>query len=299
MVTIKTDREYKEEGLEEDGTRKYTLRIANSRKSLKLKQKHQTNTVSAMNGYCAVSTLRGKEQKGCSEQVPSVMMWRTLVYHHALVKSLKQKFQCAAKEKTRNLIARIVSGKILKKYRFQKIIHDTLGVSAKRFCKNVNTNGDEIACFARKKYISTHLKLQDQVVAFYTRDDVSRSTAGKKQTVTKGKVKKQKRFMTDTMKNLHRKFLLENVSSKLSYTLFCRMRPYWVVHPTIADRDTCLCKVHENLEFIVEKLHDLKLLEKTELESLAEETCCNPTFKPCMYAECKNCKLQDLKIQSG
>ena len=224
---------------------------------------------------------------------------RTLVYHHALVKSLKQKFQCAAKEKTRNLIARIVSGKILKKYRFQKIIHDTLGVSAKRFCKNVNTNGDEIACFARKKYISTHLKLQDQVVAFYTRDDVSRSTAGKKQTVTKGKVKKQKRFMTDTMKNLHRKFLLENVSSKLSYTLFCRMRPYWVVHPTIADRDTCLCKVHENLEFIVEKLHDLKLLEKTELESLAEETCCNPTFKPCMYAECKNCKLQDLKIQSG
>ncbi len=105
--------------------------------------------------------------------------------------------------------------------------------------------------------------------------------------------------MTDTMKNLHRKFLLENVSSKLSYTLFCRMRPYWVVHPTIADRDTCLCKVHENLEFIVEKLHGLKLLERTELESLAEETCCNPTFKPCMYAECKNCKLQDLKIQSG
>ncbi|KAA0706779.1 hypothetical protein E1301_Tti019735 [Triplophysa tibetana] len=61
----------------------------------------------------------------------------------------------------------------------------------------------------------------------------------------------------------------------------------------------CLCKVHENLEFIVEKLHGLKLLERTELESLAEETCCNPTFKPCMYAECKNCKLQDLKIQSG
>ncbi len=46
------------------------------------------------------------------------------------------------------------------------------------------------------------------------------------------------------------------------------------------------------------KLHGLKLLERTELESLAEETCCNPTFKPCMYAECKNCKLQD-SIQSG
>ncbi|ROK54672.1 hypothetical protein DPX16_21311 [Anabarilius grahami] len=58
-------------------------------------------------------------------------------------------------------------------------------------------------------------------------------------------------------------------------------------------------EVHENLEFIVEKLHGLKLLERAELESLAEETCCNPTFKPCMYAECKNCKLQDLKIQSG
>ncbi|KAA0721254.1 C-type lectin domain family 4 member M CD209 antigen-like protein 1 [Triplophysa tibetana] len=120
---------------------------------------------------CSVDSPSKRTKRMLGTSPVSNDVRRTLVYHHALVKSLKQKFQCAAKEKTRNLIARIVSGKILKKYRFQKIIHDTLGVSAKRFCKNVNTNGDEIACFASKKYISTHSKLQDQVVAFYTRDD--------------------------------------------------------------------------------------------------------------------------------
>lgn len=44
---------------------------------------------------------------------------------------------------------------------------------------------------------------------FYFRDDVRRATAGKKETVTKFSVKKQKSYLLDTMKNLHRKFLEE------------------------------------------------------------------------------------------
>ncbi|XP_056597894.1 uncharacterized protein LOC130415912 [Triplophysa dalaica] len=90
---------------------------------------------------CSVDSPSKRTKRMLGTSPVSNDVRRTLVYHHALLKSLKQKFQCAAKEKTRNLIARIVSGKILKKYRFQKIIHDTLGVSAKRFCKNVNTKG--------------------------------------------------------------------------------------------------------------------------------------------------------------
>ena len=107
-------------------------------------------------------------------------MRKTLVYHHALIKSLKQKYQSAREEKTRQLISRIVIGKILKKYQLQKTILETVGVTSKRFRRSLPLPVEEPTCFARKKYSSTQFKLHDSVVKFYTRDDVSHSTAGKK-----------------------------------------------------------------------------------------------------------------------
>ena len=52
---------------------------------------------------------------------------------------------------------------------------------------------------------------------FFERDDVSRLTAGVKQTITRLKVKKQKRIMNDSMKNLYKKFIEEQKLVKISY----------------------------------------------------------------------------------
>ena len=68
------------------------------------------------------------------------------------------------------------------------------------------------------------------------------------------------------------------------------MRPFWVVHPSISDRETCLCKVHENLSFLVQKLHTLQLLETTDVEVIANSICCDPASKECMYDECPKCR---------
>lgn len=46
------------------------------------------------------------------------------------------------------------------------------------------------------------------------RDDNSRSSAGKKKTITGFKINKQKRFLNDCMKHLHAKFLSENPEYK-------------------------------------------------------------------------------------
>lgn len=108
---------------------------------------------------------------------------------------------------------------------------------------------------------------------FYNRDDVSRLTAGKTQTVTKMKAKKQKRFLWDNLRNLHKLFLIENPETEISYSLFCHMKPFWVVTPTNTDRETCLCKVHENIKFLVEKLHHHKVIDSTNLESIVKATC--------------------------
>ena len=100
------------------------------------------------------------------------------------------------------------------------------------------------------------------------------------------------------MRNLHRRFLLESPDSRISYSLFCRMRPFWVVQPSIADRETCLCKLHENLGFLVEKLHFLRVIGSTDLEEMAESICCDSKSKDCMYNACPNCKDREFPIAS-
>lgn len=92
------------------------------------------------------------------------------------------------------------------------------------------------------------------------------------------------------MINLHRKFLLENTDCSISYSLFCHMQPFWVVQLSIGDRETCLCKVHENLSFLVDKLHSLRLIRGTDSEDLVDPICCDPNSKDCMYNTWLDCK---------
>ncbi|XP_030251615.1 uncharacterized protein LOC115568462 [Sparus aurata] len=109
----------------------------------------------------------------------------------------------------------------------------------------------------------------------------------------------QKRFLADTLQNIHRRFLAENPKQKISYSLFCHLRPFWVVNPTISERDTCMCKLHENLSFVAVKLSQLKLTETANLEQLVEMVCCNSSNKSCMYGECVHCKDKSVPISSA
>lgn len=110
----------------------------------------------------------------------------------------------------------------------------------------------------------------------------------RKQTVSQKKMKKQKRLLTDTMKNLHQTFLSEN-GHQVSYSCFCTLRPFWVVAPTEADRETCQCRTHENLQFNANTLYSQGLLGSKNLEEMVDATMCNPKSKPCAYGECQDC----------
>ncbi|XP_056454193.1 uncharacterized protein LOC130388732 [Gadus chalcogrammus] len=108
----------------------------------------------------------------------------------------------------------------------------------------------------------------------------------------------QKRLLVDSMKNLHLKFLAEQTNLRLSYSLFCTLRPYWVVHPTLADRETCMCKQHENLGFIAKKLHQMHIIDTSNLESLTQAITCDTTSKQCMYGECEKCSNNTYALTS-
>uniref|UniRef100_UPI00358E783C uncharacterized protein n=1 Tax=Myxine glutinosa TaxID=7769 RepID=UPI00358E783C len=219
---------------------------------------------------------------------------KILLFHHSMIGDIKRKYQQATTERDRQLIAKLSrGGKTVKKYRLQRMAEESLGFSPKRWKHNF-----ESLNYERKNTTRFADVFKQKVKKFYLRDDVSRITTGTKQTLTRNKIKKQKRFLVDTLKNLHRRFLSENHHNRISYSLFCIFRPFWVVNPTISERDTCMCKLHENLGFVAEKLHQLKLIEMANLENLVEKVCCNSSNKNCMYGECVDCKDKCVPISS-
>ena len=149
------------------------------------------------------------------------------------------------------MIAKICAGgKIVQKYRLRKYAEMVFGFSKKRW----KHSDKDPHTFTRKRTTRTADALKSCVRLFFERDDVSRLTTGRKQTKTKSKLKNQKRFLMDTMRNVQRKFLAEYPNRLISYSLFCQLRPFWVVNPTLSERDTCLCEIHENLGFVANKL---------------------------------------------
>lgn len=209
------------------------------------------------------------------------------MFHEALVEDIRNKYKNARGEREKQIISKVITGKVLKKYRMQRFALNSLGFSTKR-CKN-EKNLKVNYTYQRKQNNRVADVLISRVRAFYSRDDVSRITTGKRQTLTQKKNKKQKRFLLDTIKNLHGKFLAEEQSS-ISYSLFCKLRPFWVVHPNLSDRNTCMCKTHENLGFLVQKLHYLKVISTLNLDDLVKEISCETENLKCMYGECSECK---------
>lgn len=201
---------------------------------------------------------------------------RTLLFHNAVVENLRKKYTAFKSRLARNRMKKLLMSKTVKRCKVEAVCRQAFGFST------------------RVKY-STKLRSIDKtgffsvVKEFYNRDDVSRITAGKRETVTHKKTKMQRRFIVDSLQNLHRKFLSENPQIKISYSLFCRQRPFWVLLPNMKSRDTCLCKLHENLAFLANKLVRMHLLFSSNLEALADSCSCNSSSKSCMYGTCQVC----------
>jgi len=137
------------------------------------------------------------------------------------------------------------------------------------------------------------------IAAFFTRDDNSRITTGKKQTVTKNKIKEQKRLLLDSLTNLHEKFCSEHPDNNISYITFTRYRPFYVRRPTAKDRDTCLCKKHENVQLAVDKLYQLGALKINHAEHLLDQICCSTEKHECMFRQCEVCVNKRLKFEDS
>jgi hypothetical protein len=89
------------------------------------------------------------------------------------------------------------------------------------------------------------------------------------------------------MKELHGKFV--KTHSAISYAAFCKYRPFWIVYPSVTNRNTCLCVTCSNFEFVVKKLHTLKITTANCGIKLLQEICCQSDDEMCLSRKCNLC----------
>ena len=123
---------------------------------------------------------------------------------------------------------------------------------------------------------------------FYERDDNSIATSGKKETITRKGIKKQKRIVTQTLQFLHLKYTAENPKYKISYSEFCKLRPFWVVQSKASDRNTCLCEKCDNFSLLCERMRSLGLINTVSSHALVETIVCTSSRK-CLLGKCVDC----------
>ena len=207
---------------------------------------------------------------------------KTLTFHHALVAQVKDKYGQAMSGDSKRAVVSAVAGQVIRKYRLLKVLTSHVGISKKMVLKV--TRG-----IVRKQNVRALSESSRQkVVDFYERDDVSRVCTGTKQTVTRHGVKKQKRLLSDSVKNTHRKFVGEG--GQLSYAKFCKLRPFWIVCPQETDRETCMCYMHENVRNLVNAMKNKSLLETSDPNLLVKSFMCSVDNIECAYGECVSCR---------
>lgn len=107
------------------------------------------------------------------------------------------------------------------------------------------------------------------ICEFYLQDVVSRTTAGKKETLTKSMNKMERHYLLDSMKNFHIKFK-KDVPINVSYALFCRHKPFYVTAPNVNGRHTYMCKINCNIENRISALKNIQVFESINLKDLIE-----------------------------
>lgn len=181
-----------------------------------------------------IENLLDNIDKGKKEEVK-----KKLIFGEVISKQLKEGLKSLRKTEKRKFSDVIVKDKErFKKHRITTAIMPfTL-----RNKKDVHTDQEK--------------EIKREIEDFFDDDSNSRIAADKKECIKKNGLTKQKRYLTDTLINLHKKF---NVTYKeVSYSTFCKYRPFWVVYPKESDRNTCSCVKHVNMDLLYSKVASKK-----------------------------------------
>ena len=218
-----------------------------------------------------------------SNKVRKSLIFGNVVYETIRMKSLK-----ARADKEKFGLHKFVPSDLLKKYKLFSMCSKFMGLSRKRLSKLATSS----VCVHRKTYQSKSLRASPVVLTFYERDDNSRIMTSRNNKITRKGQKKQRRLLLDDLKKLHQKYCNEHPLGKVSYTVFCKVRPFYILPPIACDRETCFCKTHENTKLMIMKLKLLKILlaNSTGVGACIEQMVCQNPLHNCYVGRCDRCQ---------
>ncbi|CAH0553686.1 unnamed protein product [Brassicogethes aeneus] len=215
---------------------------------------------------------------------------KKLLFNEVLISQISENYKEVKDKSNRQKFREVLLGKDVRKYRcLGQLNFMTYKVKRSR-------NADKAKGIKKIKLI------KGDITSFIEKDEYSRLCPGKKDTITRNGVKKQKRLLNKSLLMIYNEFR-QSVNYFISYSTFCKLRPFWVLHPKINRRDTCLCTVCENGELLVRKLKLLSIIEENCLERVCKSVCCNnETKENCLNNRCTFCfekKLHFNPYQAG
>ena len=211
---------------------------------------------------------------------------KALLLHYSVMSDFGTRLKSISGKQRKVARSVLCATQLVKKHRLQSFMRKSFGIP-----RMENQNSKNTEQKMSKRSVLSEIK-KDIVRDFFEQDTVSRATSGKKETVTRQKKKMQKRFLLEPVNKLHKTFQKEHNQVHISRAAFAKNKPFWVKRPSIQDRDTCLCTVHENTRLLHEKLKALKLTTDKRLSDTVCKTTCEMTSKSCMYNECNVCANQ-------
>ena len=216
---------------------------------------------------------------------------RSLLLHSVTMQTIGRKY-ADSNEQDKRFIRNTFFTQSLSKYKLVNVLRTSLGVQLRQKDGQQKT---------RRLYRPKTLEIKDTVTTFLTRDDNSQLTTSKNDTISRAGVKRQRRLLVQSMKALYKKYLAENPKTMhISYGLFCRWRPFHVVTPTARDRQTCLCKTHENARLMFLKLKQLgKLCYNTLDECIDKGFVCDNPGESCYLRQCQFCADKTLAMSTS
>ena len=154
-----------------------------------------------------------KVEKLLERENVSPVIPERFIFGEILHSQLKENFEALGNNyKSKRRFYNAVSGKILKKYK--RFYYNKSFLGSKRFFQPYKTisriNDNQL------RYGKITKKIINDIHEFFERDDVSRMCPGKKDCISRNKVKKQKRVLNDTLQNLYKSFS-HSVNYKISY----------------------------------------------------------------------------------
>ena len=205
-----------------------------------MKQKRKSKTAKQTPRKSVNQLLR---KNGLTPRKATDDVKKSLLFSEAISKEILQSTK--EKKNQRKSIRRLISGKILRKYKLLKYTAEKTGNDRRKMGKETS----KVLNVCRKNR-GFDQNIYKEVIDFFNRDYVSTALPGKKDVIsltnkTRKRVKIQK--LNDYLSNLYQKLITEKPSLKLSFATFARMTPANFMLANFVNRRSCLCTQHQNL----------------------------------------------------